>query len=69
MSHHKLLKTELSILEKCFPKNSDGCFQIIVATHEELVCRFVHSKRATKYNLMCNISVSPARLCVYSEGY
>ena len=53
---HKLLKTELSILEKSFPRN-DGCFQIILAAPEELVCRFLDIK-GDKYNLQCNISVS-----------
>ena len=53
---HKLLKTELSILEKSFPRN-DGCFQIILAAPEELVCRFLDSK-GDRYNLQCNISVS-----------
>lgn len=53
---YKLLKTELSILEKNFPRN-DGCFQIIIASREELVCRFVDTK-GNKYNLQCSISVS-----------
>ena len=53
---HKLLKTELAILEKSFPRN-DGCFQIIIASPEEVVCRFVDTK-GIKYNLQCNISVS-----------
>ena len=53
---HKILKTELGILEKNFPRN-DGCFQIILASPEELVCRFIDTK-GDKYNLQCNISVS-----------
>jgi len=53
---YKLLKTELSILDKNFPRN-DGCFQIIIASREELVCRFVDTK-GNKYNLQCSISVS-----------
>lgn len=52
----RVLKTELSILEKNFPRNN-GCFQIIIASLEELACRFVDTK-GNKYNLQCNISVS-----------
>ena len=61
MSRQKLLRTELSILEKCFPKNGDGCFQIMVSSVEELVCRFTNSNGGTStiYDLTCNISVSP----------
>ncbi|XP_064390355.1 ubiquitin-conjugating enzyme E2 Q2-like [Halichondria panicea] len=60
MSRQKLLRTELSILEKCFPKNCDGCFQIVVSSVEELVCRFTNSKNGTStiYDLTCNISPS-----------
>lgn len=58
MSRQKLIRTELSILDKCFPRNSDGCFQIVVSSVEELVCRFINSKNGTKYDLTCNISVS-----------
>ncbi len=54
----KKLKTELSILEKTFPRDSDGCFQIVIASPEELVCRFVDQKTKRKFSLQCNISVS-----------
>jgi len=54
----KKLKTELSILEKTFPKDNDGCFQIVIASTEELVCRFVDQKKKKKFCLQCNISVS-----------
>lgn len=53
---HKTLKTELGILEKQFPRNH-GCFQIVLASTEELVCRFVDAK-GNKYTLQCSISVS-----------
>lgn len=55
MSQLRVLKTELAILEKQFPRNN-GPFQIILAATEELVCRFVDTK-GNKYNLQCNISV------------
>ena len=60
MSRKKLLKTELSILEKTFPRDGDGCFQIVVASPEELVCRFVDLKKKNKFCLQCNLSVSVA---------
>lgn len=56
MSHHRKLRTELSILEKSFPRN-DGVFQIILASPEELVCRF-YDPKGSKYNLQCSISPS-----------
>ena len=52
----KILKAELSILEKHFPRN-EGSFQIVLANPEELVCRFVDSA-GNKYKLQCSISVS-----------
>lgn len=58
----KILKAELSILEKHFPRN-EGSFQIVLANPEELVCRFVDSA-GNKYKLQCSISVSDGR----SEG-
>ena len=61
MSHHRKLRTELSILEKSFPRN-DGVFQIILASPEELVCRF-YDPKGSKYNLQCSISVS-GTLCM-----
>lgn len=54
----KKLKTELSVLEKTFPRDCDGCFQIVIASPEELVCRFVDQKTKKKFCLQCNISVS-----------
>lgn len=59
MSRQKLLKTELSILEKNFPRNNDECFQIVVASPEELVCRFI-DKNQNRFTLLCNISVGVA---------
>ncbi len=59
MSRQKLLRTELSTLEKNFPKNNDECFQIVVASPEELVCRFIDLKNKKRFTLQCNISVSP----------
>ena len=58
MSRQKLLKTELSILEKCFPRNCDECFQIVIASPEELVCRFIDVKNKNRFTLLSNISVS-----------
>lgn len=58
MSRQKLLKTELSILEKSFPRNSDECFQIVIASPEELVCRFMDVKNNNRFTLLSNISVS-----------
>ena len=58
MSRRKLLRTELSILEKTFPRDGDGCFQIVIASQEELVCRFVDQKTKKKFCLECNLSVS-----------
>lgn len=55
---NKILKTELAILEKTFPRNH-GYFQIVLSSMEELVCRFTDTK-GTKYTIQCNISVSPA---------
>ncbi len=66
MSHSKVLKTELSILEKQFPRNN-GCFQIILAAVEELVCRFIDTK-GNKYNLQCNISVSSHPEALVASG-
>ena len=63
MSRQKLLKTELSILEKSFPKNTDECFQIVVASPEELVCRFVDPKTKNRFTLLANISVSWPGVC------
>ena len=57
MSRQKLLKTELSILENNFPRNNDDCFQIVVASPEELVCRFIDAKNQNRFTLLCNISV------------
>ena len=54
----KILKAELSILEKHFPRN-EGSFQIVLANPEELVCRFVDSA-GNRYKLQCSISVSGA---------
>lgn len=56
MSRQKLLKTELSILEKCFPRNCDECFQIVIASPEELVCRFIDVKNKNRFTLLSNIS-------------
>lgn len=58
MSRPKLLRTELSILEKTFPRNCDECFQIVIASPEELVCRFTDLKNKNRFTLQCNISVS-----------
>ena len=58
MSRQKLLKTELSILEKTFPKNSDECFQVVIAAPEELVCRFIDVKNKSRFTLLSNMSVS-----------
>jgi hypothetical protein len=58
MSRQKLLKTELSILEKSFPRNCDECFQIVIASPEELVCRFLDAKNNKRFTLLSNISVS-----------
>ncbi len=58
MSRQKLLKTELSVLEKCFPRNCDECFQIVIASPEELVCRFIDVKAKNRFTLLSNISVS-----------
>ena len=52
----KILRTELSILEKHFPRH-EGSFQIAMANPEELVCRFVDSSDQ-KYTIQCSISVS-----------
>lgn len=65
MSRKKLLRTELSILEKTFPRDSDGCFQIVLASPEELVCRFVDQKGKYKFCLQCNLSVS---VCIIHNG-
>lgn len=58
MSRQKLLRTELSTLEKNFPKTGDDCFQIVIASPEELVCRFIDLKSKRRFTLQCNISVS-----------
>lgn len=58
MSRQKLLRTELSVLEKSFPRNCDECFQIVVASPEELVCRFVDVKNKNRFTLLSSISVS-----------
>ena len=58
MSRQKLLRTELAILEKNFPRNNDGCFQIVIASPEELVCRFIDAERNNRFTLQCNLSVS-----------
>ena len=58
MSRPKLLRTELSTLEKNFPRNCDECFQIVIASPEELVCRFIDTKNQNRFTLQCNISVS-----------
>lgn len=58
MSRQKLLRTELSILEKTFPRNSDECFQVVIASPEELVCRFMDIKNNNRFTLLSNISVS-----------
>lgn len=52
----KVLKRELEILERSFPRHGDHCFRVVLASPEELVCRFVHEDRV--YNLQCSISVS-----------
>jgi hypothetical protein len=52
----KDLRRELSILERSFPRHGEHCFRVILASPEELVCRFVHNNRT--YNLQCSISVS-----------
>lgn len=56
MSRQKLLRTELSILEKTFPRNGDECFQIVIASPEELVCRFMDVKNKNRFTLLSNIS-------------
>ena len=58
MSRQKLLRTELSTLEKNFPKSNDECFHVVVASPEELVCRFIDLKNKKRFTLQCNISVS-----------
>lgn len=58
MSRQKLLRTELSTLEKSFPRNCDECFQIVIASPEELVCRFIDVKNNNRFTLLSNISVS-----------
>ena len=52
----KDLRRELSILERSFPRHGDHCFRVILASPEELVCRFVDNNNT--YNLQCSISVS-----------
>ena len=52
---NKTLRIELSILEKQFPKDHE-CFQVVMASNEELTCRFIN--KDSKYTLNCNISVS-----------
>lgn len=52
----KMLRRELSIIERSFPRHGDHCFRVILASPEELVCRFVHKDKT--YNLQCSISVS-----------
>lgn len=52
----KVLRRELSILERSFPRHGDHCFRVVLASPEELVCRFVHQDNT--YNLQCSISVS-----------
>lgn len=67
MSRQKLLRTELATLEKSFPKNNDDCcFQIVIASPEELVCRFIDLKNKRRFTLQCNISVSSVLLAVDS---
>ena len=56
MSRRKLLRAELRILEKQFPKDHER-FQIALATPEELVCRFI-SNVGDALTFQCNLSVS-----------
>lgn len=50
-----LLKTELSILERQFPR-THGVFQMISTSSEELVCQFTDIKQK-KHTFQCNLSV------------
>lgn len=50
-----LLKTELTILERQFPR-THGVFQMISTSSEELVCQFTDIKQK-KHTFQCNLSV------------
>ena len=56
----KDLRRELSILERSFPRHGEHCFRVILASPEELVCRFVDNNKT--YNLQCSISVSASSI-------
>ena len=57
MSGSKTLRSELSILERHFPRDGAERFQVIRATSEELICVFIDGTN-TRYSIQCNISVS-----------
>lgn len=55
-----LLKTELTILERQFPR-THGVFQMISTSSEELVCQFTDIKQK-KHTFQCNLSPSYPRI-------
>ena len=56
-----LLKTELTILERQFPR-THGVFQMISTSSEELVCQFTDIKQK-KHTFQCNLSVCHTNSC------
>lgn len=62
-----LLKTELSILERQFPR-THGVFQMISTSSEELVCQFIDIKQK-KHTFQCNLSVRITSSCTVTKLY